>query len=523
MANAVGARQAILPVRWFVRLRSSLTDFGWYPLMLAMASYLQLYVVGRTGPAPAVRSFALVCVIAIALTACTIHLFGRERGSAVAAIVVAALLSANAGLRVVPFLLAIGLLIIEHAWARRGRIRLPWGRIHEALTLVVCILLLFQLWQLVSITQPEPMAAPDAWAGQPLNSDKRHDIYLILADAHGREDVLADGYAYEDRPFLDVLRGIGFEVAPSSRANYDLTRFSVASLLTASPLDSLGDILVKDQQDDFARRTIEDNPAFPLLKRAGFDVTVLSGGYEHLGLRSADAFIDEGQLNELEMALLRNSTAGSMVNVIAPDFRFLNIRDRVHAELHSMLEIAGSFSIRPQFVFVHLPVPHYPFVFNATCGPSQASTDPAAWQDGGPGGPATDAALVAQTICIDRLLGESVADLVRRDPDAAVIVFSDHGPDQHLDWANPDEAGIWERTSNLFAWRTPGHPGLFPDDVTLVNVLPTLFNAYLGTTLPLHPDQVWFGPRPQDNRFVLEGGGAIEGGATGSGQPAAAP
>ena len=168
-----------------------------------------------------------------------------------------------------------------------------------------------------------------------------------------------------------------------------------------------------------------------------------------------------------------------------------------------MVDIAGSASTHPRFVFVHLPVPHFPFVFSATCGPSQASSDPVEWQDGGPGGQVTDDALVAQTTCVDRLLAKAVTELVRRDPDAAVIVFSDHGPDQHLDWANPDERGIRERTTNLFAARTPGHAGLFPDDITLVNVLPTLFNAYLGTNLPSHPDQVWFGPRPQDKRFTL--------------------
>ena len=44
--------------------------------------------------------------------------------------------------------------------------------------------------------------------------------------------------------------------------------------------------------------------------------------------------------------------------------------------------------------------------------------------------------------------------------------------------------------------------GIFPEDITLVNVLPILFNAYLGTDMPIRPDETWFGPRPQDERFV---------------------
>jgi hypothetical protein len=39
--------------------------------------------------------------------------------------------------------------------------------------------------------------------------------------------------------------------------------------------------------------------------------------------------------------------------------------------------------------------------------------------------------------------------------------------------------------SNLFLARTPGHPGLFPNDTTLINVFPRILNAYAGTNLPL--------------------------------------
>ena len=242
VTSVVAPRAATLRVGWGLRLRTAITGFGWYPLMLALASYLQLYAVGRAEPAPAIRSFVIVCAIVIGLTAIGIRLFGRERGSAVAAIAVAALLTANGGVRVIPFFLAIGLLVVEGSWARQGRIHLPWARIHEALTVVVGVMLIIQIWQVVTIKQPDPMAAPGAWADQPLSTSRRPNIYLILADGHGRADTLEDDYGYDDGPFLDALRTAGLEVASSSRSNYDLTRFSLASLLTGSLLDPLNAI-----------------------------------------------------------------------------------------------------------------------------------------------------------------------------------------------------------------------------------------------------------------------------------------
>ena len=63
--------------------------------------------------------------------------------------------------------------------------------------------------------------------------------------------------------------------------------------------------------------------------------------------------------------------------------------------------------------------------------------------------------------------------------------MSDHGPDARLDWWRPADEGMRERLANFVALRTPGQAGLLPDDVTLINVLPRLFNAYLGTNLAL--------------------------------------
>jgi hypothetical protein len=95
---------------------------------------------------------------------------------------------------------------------------------------------------------------------------------------------------------------------------------------------------------------------------------------------------------------------------------------------------------------------------------------------------------------VDSLVGPALASIVAADPGAVIIVFSDHGPQQILSWSDPDDAGTKARRANRFAARTPGHSSLFPDDVTLVNVLPVLFNVYFGTDLPLQPDDTYFGP-----------------------------
>ena len=90
---------------------------------------------------------------------------------------------------------------------------------------------------------------------------------------------------------------------------------------------------------------------------------------------------------------------------------------------------------------------------------------------------------------MDRVLGTIRARVPR---DATLIVMSDHGPESRLNWFDPQPGPIRERLRNFFAARTPGHPNLFPADVTPVNVLPILFDAYLDADLPLHPDDSFF-------------------------------
>ncbi len=482
----------------------AIARFGWYPLLLSLAWLLQAYTVARVEPAAAVRSFVVIVVVSLVVTALAIGLLGQDRGSLVAAIVLVGLVAAKTPLLAIPFVVGVMLLVVERRWSREGRLHLPWPRIHEALTLFVGVLFLVQLVQFASRADPAPIVAADAWAGQSINDAARPNVYLILADAHGREDVLREGYAYDDRQLLDGLGAQGFDVSSQSRSNYGLTRFSIGSMLTGSYLDRLNGDPSATSQDDTARRTIHDNPAFPLLRRAGYAVTVVSSGYEHLGLRSADRFVDTGQPNEFESVLARNIAATGLLKAVQPDAEFDAVRARTRGELAALLEIAADPDPQPRFVLAHLPSPHWPYVFTDTCQPANPIEGPVEGIGRGGGDPETVAAVAAQTKCVDTMLAKTTADIVARDPDAVIIVFSDHGPDEHLDWWNPDDAGITERSSNLFAARTPGHEHLFPDDVTLVNVLPMLFNAYLGTQLPTHPNTFWFGPRPQDHMFASE-------------------
>ena len=65
------------------------------------------------------------------------------------------------------------------------------------------------------------------------------------------------------------------------------------------------------------------------------------------------------------------------------------------------------------------------------------------------------------------------------------MLFADHGSASVVDWnvTDPDEADparLLERTGILFAALTPDREGVFPDDISPVDLFRLLFDSYLG-------------------------------------------
>ena len=90
---------------------------------------------------------------------------------------------------------------------------------------------------------------------------------------------------------------------------------------------------------------------------------------------------------------------------------------------------------------------------------------------------------VGQLAYVDERVEAVVAGLVDSSPSSVVVLMSDHGSR----YGSNDHPMLWdiESVESFFSARTPGHPRLFGDSPTPVNLFPTLFNAYLGMDLPL--------------------------------------
>jgi hypothetical protein len=475
---------------------TSLVRWTWYPTILAVVFVLEPYANVDIPAAAGGRALLVAVALGLLLTVLGRAVLGPDRGGAAAALGVVGLAAATSTERVLLVVAGIVLIGVERLLRARGRftINIPWPRISQTLNAVLTVMLVLQLGRAISFQASGP-GVPVAAA--------RPDIYLVLLDGHGRDDVMARDYGYDMTPFLSSLEGLGFDVSGDSHANHVLTRFSLAVLLNGRPLSELGQDMSAAADERLAYAALESNSVEQLLEDAGYQTTVVASGFEHLALRGADRYIDVGPRNELEESLISSTAIGGLIDQVTGGL-VPAMHQRTLAEVDELAALAGETSTQPQFVLVHLPTPHWPIALNEDCSlrPTDAYSLGAIGRDNHPGD-ATAVQLVAdQTRCVDNLVEPVLRDLVQRDPGAVVIVFSDHGPEELLDWRQPGEPGLGDRFANLFLARTPDHPNLFPNDVTLVNVMPILLNAYLGTDLPLHPNDLYYGPAQNLDHFV---------------------
>ena len=480
-----------------------------YPIALAAAFVLGIWFQSSLDVVPLLRPLTIAIGGAAAITAIPVLLMrDTDRGGTVAGIALLGILGGDdVRLLALSAVGVGGVLLLMHR-ERHFKRELPWSGLTRLLNLVTIILvgiLAVRATGSILGVPPQPASAenrPSTAAAQ------LPDVVVLLLDAHGREDILADQYSEDVSGFLGALRDRDFYVSPRSRSNYMNTQLTLASMFNMTHVSEMNLPPQMDPSYNVAlRASLDRNRAFAALRAAGYEVGAVSPGYEGVALRSANVFLDGGQASELESVLIANSGLRHAVTALVPDALANQARERVLWNLepdHWLPGLAPAATLsRPYFLFVHVPSPHFPFLFDRTGGP--VNDRPIVVT--GRGTPAVrspsemDASAhryTAQLAYVDGRAIEALDEVIAGVPaDAVIIVMGDHGPDAYIDWDHLETTPTLERFATLFAARTPGFDHLFGEEPTPVNLIPTLLNTYADTELPMHSDDAFRGYPPR--------------------------
>ena len=343
---------------------------------------------------------------------------------------------------------------------------------------------------------PRGVAATPMLANEPFidTATSRPNVYFIVLDGYGSARVLDDHFDVDIGGFVDFLHDEGFVHQADAVANYPTTFLSLSSTLDSAYLVEAGGHMGPSFEPYFERvRGL--NRTVSTFKALGYRYVHASpgiwegstcGGFEDVCLGNT------GGMGETGWALLqRTPFARASSDLLGQRDHVADYGDPSHVV---PLVLEAREPSTPTFAFIHLVAPHPPYTRTADCE-VRHDTDLQLETFG------EDRSLYADAVrCLNRQLQEAVATLVRADPEALIILQSDHGPGFGFDWNDPD-APLDERMPIFSAWRVPAEC-----ERTLMSAINTfryVLSCLANDPIPAIEDlMLWGGFRGRDAQRV---------------------
>ena len=317
--------------------------------------------------------------------------------------------------------------------------------------------------------------------------ENRPDIYYIILDAYGREDVLQNMFGYDNSGFLNTLRQRGFYVAECSQSNYAYTNFSLASSLNYEYLDALN--VSNSRIERIA--LLKHGAVRTFLEEQGYTSVAFPTGFAFTEWEDADLYLDFDRpvstLNEFEILTL-NTTLFRVVY----DSKVVDTGEVTHKDMRRLrvLSVLDKIKQLPKvdgnlFVFAHIGVPHRPYTFGPNGEIPAYDGKTATYEE-------TGKAYIDQVEFINNETLKVIDALLENSEIPPIIIIQgDHGPQEDLT-NNP-----LERMPILNAYYLPGVQTaelLYPS-ISPVNSFRVVLNSYFDQNMPLLADQSYYAPQ----------------------------
>jgi hypothetical protein len=400
--------------------------------------------------------------------------------------------------------LAAGLFVLMLRLVRR-RIQYSWVN-----TMLICLGLVLAGWSVAQLTaffrtiptpEPDALIQPIAASAAPQSAPQTSpDIYYIILDGYGRADMLQSVYGYDNTPFLQALRDLGFVVADDGRSNYAQTVLSLGSSLNMQYLEVMSETMGDSPAWWPVRDVLQHSQVRQFLEERGYRTVFTGSLFDFTDIHDGDEYWNPFavQLNNFESGFVRFTSLSALQGldrfVAYPSYA--THRRMIQANFSALSQIAASPG--PKFVFAHIIAPHPPFVFDADGNPVD------------PDYPFTmvdkmrvilDEATYKQSYIAElQYVNAQVLAMLRailEDSSAApvILIQGDHGPGLYLDSESAADSCLYERYSIFSAYYLPG-PGSerVPGTISPVNSFRMVFNRYFASGLPLLPDRNYFSP-----------------------------
>ena len=286
-------------------------------------------------------------------------------------------------------------------------------------------------------------------------------MYVLLLDGYPRADELRTAFGYDNGPFIDQLDELGFEIQAEATSAFGGTSWTLASTMLedAAELGPYADI---DSTPELwaslralRRQYLVNVPMMDRLRGAGYRLDYVASGVDLSEWRGWDTTHDSGQLTDTEALLIQRSPLTRILDAWVME----QLRSRIEASLQGWAET--SLDPRQKVSFAHVMSPHMPFLWGSEgrelpprncwyarrCSLFTVLADQLELSHDDYG-----EHLGWQLEAINQRVIGPIRMIVTADPEAIVVVMSDHGA--------RFEARSPERHHTFLATRIPHEPDL---------------------------------------------------------------
>ena len=332
------------------------------------------------------------------------------------------------------------------------------------------------------------------------------DVYLIVLDGYTRADSFSNDLAFDNSAFENELKSMGFYIASCSRSNYNTTRPSLTATLNMNYVPALIDEIGRQglTNSDDVWLLLKQSKVRYLLESMGYKTVAFDSGFEWSRFRDADIYLqytgvpyEMQTFQPFEAMLIRSSAlliwSDSIYRSLPAYTKTIfnatsfGLEDHINRELYILDQLPRiPFSPGPKFIFVHIMIPHPPFIFLPN-GDLQVNTSYYRFTDLWA---TIDETMKAGYLNEAQFLNNRIPEILRAiitksNVPPIIVLMGDHGPT------------FIDRYLNLNAFLLPdaGKQALY-SSITPVNSFRVIFDTVYGTNFGLLPDVSYDGDTP---------------------------
>lgn len=367
-------------------------------------------------------------------------------------------------------------------WLKRSQQK--FDRLTRFINTVIMAYLLVECIYIISLLFPIGGAYNNLISeGIPLcDTCDKPPVYFILLDEHMSPEGQQEYLDYNDTSFVHFLHSENFYLVQHPQSNYDLTVFSMSSILNMKYHENMGPMKIENHfAYNKALEAIRDNAVCDVFEQQGYQIVNNSifnfrkapAGYDSELPSAIQLITNQTLFHQLDKEFVRN-LSGVFKNAWLSRKLTDEYTKNNEAMMARTLANAQKNNPKPAFTYVHLMMPHAPYAFDST-GRHTYNV------------PITKDNYLQYLAYTDKRITPFIKELKKATKGKAVIiVMGDHGVRMWL--KNTPPLLVYQALNAIFLPQQQ-YTGWYPG-ITHVNQFRVLFNTIFHEHMPMLPDSL---------------------------------